>query len=112
MLFLPDFADQNDMRELFITYLRILAACQIFANLEYVAANAFRGKGRTIPPSISGITSNLIRVPLAFFLSRTSLGVMGVWTAVSFTAGFRGVMVCIWYMWTYRKGKNLADTDS
>jgi len=102
-MFLPDFADQNDMRELFITYLRILAACQIFANLEYVAANAFRGKGRTIPPSVSGITSNLIRVPLAFFLSRTPLGVMGVWIAVSFTAGFRGVMVCIWYLLVYRK---------
>jgi len=102
-IFLPDFATQPDMRQLFITYLRILAASQIFANLEYVASNAFRGKGRTLPPSISGITSNIIRVPMAFFLSLTPLGVLGVWIAISFTSGFRGVMACIWYLWAYRK---------
>ncbi|MCL2839250.1 MAG: MATE family efflux transporter [Defluviitaleaceae bacterium] len=102
-IFLPNFLAQEDMRQLFITYLRILAACQIFANLEYVASNAFRGKGRTIPPSISSITSNLIRVPLAFILSRTPMGVLGVWSAISLTSGLRGVMVCLWYLWTYRK---------
>jgi len=102
-VFLPDFAVQPEMRALFIMQMRILAACQVFMQLEYVAANVFRGKGRTIPPSVSGITSNLLRLPLAFLLSRTSLGVMGVWAAVSFTAGFRGVMVYAWYLLENRR---------
>lgn len=107
-MFLPEYVYDSAMRNLFVTYMRILAACQIFANLEYVASNAFRGKGRTIPPSVSSITSNLVRVPLAFLLSRTPLGVLGVWAAVSFTAGLRGVMVCIWYVVDGRRQKREA----
>ncbi|MCL2286064.1 MAG: MATE family efflux transporter [Firmicutes bacterium] len=105
-IFLPDYAADPDKRRLFITYMRILAACQVFANLEYVATNAFRGKGRTIPPSVVNITSNVIRVPLAFFLSLTPLGLLGIWTAISFTGGLRGVCGCIWYWIDGRRSKN------
>ena len=104
-IFLPEFAADPEMRQLFNTYMRILAACQIFANLEYVASNAFRGKGNTLPPSIIGISSNVIRVPLAFFLSSTALGLMGVWIAVSFTAGLRGLAMFLWYVWDARRAK-------
>lgn len=105
-IFLPEFAAEPEMRQLFTTYMRILAACQIFANLEYVASNAFRGKGNTVPPSIIGISSNVIRVPLAFFLSSTALGLLGVWIAVSFTAGLRGLCMFLWYLWDGRRTKN------
>ncbi|MCL1861965.1 MAG: MATE family efflux transporter [Defluviitaleaceae bacterium] len=100
-LFFPHYRDYAEVRSLFITHMRILAVCQIFANMEYVAANAFRGKGRTIPPSIASISSNMIRVPLAFFLSLTPLGVLGVWAAISFTAGLRGVVVSVWYIFEF-----------
>jgi Na+-driven multidrug efflux pump len=33
------------------TYLRILAACQLFMALEGACAGTFRGMGRTLPPS-------------------------------------------------------------
>jgi len=96
--FLPGFASDPEMIGLVVSNLRILAACQVFSNLEFVATNAFRGKGRTLPPSITGITSNIIRVPLALVLSRfTPLGLLGVWAAISITAGFRGVSIFIWY---------------
>ena len=95
--FLPGYASYPEMVSLVVSNLRILAACQVFTNLEFVATNAFRGKGRTLPPSISGITSNVIRVPLAFILSRTALGLLGVWAAISITAGLRGISVFVWY---------------
>ena len=97
-IFLPEYAYNVELRRLFITFLRILAACQIFSNLEFVATNAFRGKGKTIPPSVVSISSNLIRVPLAFGLSLTPLGLLGIWIAVSFTSGLRGLAVMLWYI--------------
>jgi len=106
VVFLPEYVVYPEMRRIFVTYMRILAACQILANLEYVASNAFRGKGKTIPPSVVSITSNVIRVPLAFFLSLTSLGVLGIWTAVSFTNALRGLGVCLWYWWDSRRSCN------
>jgi len=95
--FLPGYASDPEMTRLVVSNLRILAACQVFSNLEFVATNAFRGKGRTLPPSITSITSNVIRVPLAFILSRSALGLLGVWAAISITAGIRGISVFAWY---------------
>jgi putative MATE family efflux protein len=92
-IFLPD----PELRNLGIMYLRVLAICQIPMNLEGVFGNAFKGKGRTVPPSICSITSNVIRVPLAYILSRTSLGLLGIWIAVSFSACLRGIWVSLWY---------------
>jgi len=95
--FLPEFAPYPEMTRLVVYNLRILATCQIFSNLEFVATNAFRGKGRTLPPSITSVSSNIIRVPLAFILSRTALGILGVWVAIAITASIRGVSIFIWY---------------
>jgi putative MATE family efflux protein len=93
-LFLPDPA----LVQLGARYLRILAFCQLSMNLEAVAAGAFKGTGRTMVPSAVSITSNLIRPVLALFLSRTSLGLNGVWIAVTITACIRGIWVCLWYL--------------
>ena len=95
-IFMPHY--DYEVRELFITHMRILAACQVFSNMEYVASNAFRGKGRTIPPSITSMFSNTIRLPLALILSQTQLGLLGVWAAISITAGLRGVLITAWYL--------------
>jgi len=105
-IFLPEFAADPEMSRLFGTYMYILAASQIFANLEYVGTNAFRGKGKTLPPSIISISSNIIRVGLAVVLSRTALGLLGVWIAVSSTAGLRGFAVCAWYFMTQRRDRS------
>jgi len=96
-VFLPEFVSDAEMTRLVFSNLRILAACQVFANMEFVATNAFRGKGRTLPPSVTSIASNVVRVPLAFLLSRTALGLLGVWAAISITAGLRGISVFLWY---------------
>jgi Na+-driven multidrug efflux pump len=102
-LILRIFLPNPELRSLGITFMRVLAVCQIPACLEGVFGNAFKGKGRTIPPSVCSITSNIIRVPLAYLLSKTSLGLAGIWIAISFTACLRGVWVAIWYATAARK---------
>ncbi|MDR3166615.1 MAG: MATE family efflux transporter [Treponema sp.] len=92
-LFLPG----PESLKLGVAYLRILAFCQLPMNLEAVGAGAFKGTGRTIPPSLASIISHIIKPILAFILSKTSLGLYGIWVAVSATAILRGVWICLWY---------------
>ena len=87
-------------------YLYILAFCQLPMNIEAVGSGAFKGIGRTIPPSIVSISTNAVRPIIALLLSRTSLGIYGVWTAVSATALIRGIWVCLWFTLAERKVKN------
>ena len=78
-------------------YLRILAFSQIPGCLEGVASGTFRGRGKTIPPSVSSGTTNALRVVLAYFLARhTTLGLTGVWVALAVGGGARGAWVFIW----------------
>ena len=85
-------------------YMRILAIIEIPSCLEGVAAGVFRGQGKTIPSSISSGTSNAMRVVLAYILTRfTTLGLTGIWIALSAGAGVRGVWIYIWYLLHSRK---------
>jgi putative MATE family efflux protein len=81
-------------------YLRILVFCQLPMNLEGVGAGAFKGTGRTIQPSVASIVSNVIRPFLAYLLSRTSLGLSGIWIGITITACIRGIWICLWYALT------------
>lgn len=78
--------------------LRILALCQIAGCLEGVASGAFRGLGHTAPPSIISISTNMLRVLLAYLLSRGPLGLDGIWWGMSLGALLRGGGMYIWYL--------------
>ncbi|AEF82879.1 MATE family efflux transporter [Leadbettera azotonutricia] len=104
-LFLPG----PEMLALGKPYLRILSFAQLPMTMEAVGSGAFKGTGRTIPPSIASIATNIVRPILAFFLSRTSLGLYGVWIAVSATALMRGVWVCLWYVLAERGRSRLGE---
>ncbi|MDR1570816.1 MAG: MATE family efflux transporter [Oscillospiraceae bacterium] len=92
-LFLPD----ADVRALGVVYLRILSFCQIPQCLEAAAGGTFKGCGRTAPPSVVSIVSNLLRVLLAWWFVHI-WGALGVWAAISLTASLRGATTTIWYM--------------
>jgi Na+-driven multidrug efflux pump len=97
------FLPEDQLVRLGVLYLRILAICHLPMDLEAVASGAFKGQGRTIPPSVVSIACNLIRPVLALALSRTSLGLYGVWVGVSAMAIIRGVWMCLWYgLWNRR----------
>ena len=93
-LFVPD----ERVIEMGRTYLWILAFCQVFFCLESIAGGAFRGLGRTTPPSVASIISNAMRVPLVYWLSQTELGLNGVWWAITLSASFRGLWVFLWFL--------------
>ena len=100
-IFVPN---EPDVIKLGIFYLQLLAFAQIPACLEGVAAGIFRGLGKTVPPSISSITSNIMRVIMAYmFVAYTELGLTGIWLAVVISAVLRGVWIFIWYMIYSRK---------
>lgn len=84
-------------------YLRILGISQIFMAIEATTAGAFNGLGKTVPPSIVGIVFNGLRIPAALILSSTSLGLNGVWWALSITSIFKGTVLLIWYLIMLKK---------
>ncbi len=91
-IFLPD----PEILPMGISYLHILALCQLPQCFEAVSGSAFKGSGRTIPPTVVSIASNVLRVALAYFLSKTALGLSGIWVAISLTAALRGTCSFIW----------------
>ncbi|HHW23254.1 MAG TPA: MATE family efflux transporter [Clostridiaceae bacterium] len=98
-LFLREPPGILDMGE---TYLRILAACQLFMGLEGACAGTFRGMGRTLPPSVCSITSNLIRPALCWWFS-TWMGLNGLWLGITASGMLRGAMVFVWYTFYERQ---------
>ncbi|MGI6569906.1 MAG: MATE family efflux transporter [Caldicoprobacterales bacterium] len=81
-----------------IVYLRILGLSQLFMCIESTSAGAFNGLGKTIPPSVVGITLNGLRIPAALLLSSTSLGLNGVWWAISISSICKGTVLTAWYL--------------
>jgi Na+-driven multidrug efflux pump len=92
--FLPDPALIDGGR----SFLRIIAICQIFGCLEAVASGVFRGFGRTLPPSIVSAVSNALRIPIAYTLSRSSLGINGIWFGITISASLRGMWAFVWFL--------------
>jgi putative MATE family efflux protein len=92
------FLQDPDVLVMGAEYMRILAFCQIFMCLEGVSSSIFRGIGETIKPSIVSIASNVLRVPLAYLLSLTGLGLTGLWIGVTAGACLRGSWVFIWLL--------------
>ncbi len=84
------------------TYLKILAGCQLMMALEGACAGAFRGMGRTMPPSLCSIAANCIRPVLCWWLSQW-MGLNGLWLGVTLSAMLRGIMMFIWFTLENRK---------
>lgn len=79
-------------------YMMILAVSQVFVSLESVTAGAFNGSGRTVPPAITGILLNGARLPMAWILMQTSLGLNGIWWSITISSVFKGLVLALWYL--------------
>ncbi|WP_330594504.1 MATE family efflux transporter [Variimorphobacter saccharofermentans] len=88
-----------------IQYLKIVGFSQLFMCIEITTAGAFNGLGRTTPPSIVDIVFNSLRIPSALILSSTSLGINGIWWALSITSIMKGVVLAMWYIISCNKYK-------
>lgn len=80
-----------------IIYLRILGVSQLFMCIEITTAGAFNGLGKTVPPSIVGITLNAMRIPGALLLA-VSLGLTGVWWSISLSSILKGLILTTWFV--------------
>lgn len=101
LLFFPGFIFRifiNDpaIQPMGVDYLRILALSQAFMCLEYTAAGAFNGLGRTLPPSIVSVVLTAIRIPLAAALM-SWLGLNGVWWAITLSSFAKGTLLFGWF---------------
>jgi len=92
------FFQNEDVIHLGIMYLRIIGAVQLFACLEFIAAGAFRGMGKTKPPSVISITFNALRIPVALGLGATHLGLYGIWLGMAIVNALRAVALLLWYV--------------
>jgi putative MATE family efflux protein len=80
-------------------YLRILGISQIFMCLEIISSGAFKGMGRTVPPTIVSLLFTGSRIPLAIFLSADHLlGLTGVWWSLTITSIIKGIILTSWFL--------------
>ncbi|MDO4799333.1 MAG: MATE family efflux transporter [Bacillota bacterium] len=85
-------------------YLRILAVSQLFMCVEIAGSGILNGLGRTTPPAVIGVSMNLLRIPMAIWLSMyTPIGLNGIWWAITLTSVFKGIIVFVFLKATMRR---------
>ena len=82
-----------------INYLVILGISQLFQSFEISTEGAFAGLGLTHIPSIVNIFFQAMRIPAALFLMNTSLGINGIWWAISLSTIFKGIVGVFLFYW-------------
>lgn len=97
------FISEPEIVSLGIAHLRIFSLVQLVGCLEAIAVGAFRGVGKTKPPSIVSVIFNFLRVIAAYYLSQTALGLNGIWVGMALGNLFRGLVLLAWYLLFARK---------
>jgi Na+-driven multidrug efflux pump len=70
----------------------------MFMALEIVLEGSFGGAGNTVPPMMVSIAGSLARIPLAYLLAvHWSVGINGVWWAITFTSIVKGIVLAYWF---------------
>lgn len=87
------FIPQESVLPLGVDYLVILGVSQMPMCVDIITAGAFAGFGHTLPPSLASTLLVTSRIPLAMVLSRTALGLNGIWWSISITSILRGVVL-------------------
>lgn len=87
-------------------YLRILGLSQIFAVVEMISNGMFNGIGKPKIPSSISIVFTLLRIPIAYILSRF-IGINGVWIAITVTSILKGITAYLVYR--FRIWRNYKD---
>lgn len=84
---------EEEVVAVMVMYLIIVGLSEAFMCVELMAIGAISGMGSTKLCSIisAGITS--VRIPLALILTRTPLGLNGVWWALASTSMAKGVVL-------------------
>ena len=73
-------------------YLRIVGLCEAFMCIESMTVGTLSGLGKTRLCSAVSITLTGARIPYAWILCRTSLGLTGIWWALSISSISKGIV--------------------
>ncbi len=97
------FIREPEILPLGISYLVIIGYGQMPMCLELMTGGALQGMGKTMSCSVLTIILTAARIPLAIFLSGTSLGLDGIWWALTVTSVAKGIVFVVYYLWTLKK---------
>ena len=92
------FIPEADVLPMGVDYLKILGVSQLFMCIELTTAGAFSGLGKTIPPSVTSIVLTAARIPMAYALTATALGLNGVWWSITISSILKGVGLTSWFL--------------
>ena len=97
------FIQEPEVLPLGISYLVILGYGQMFMCQELMTGGALQGMGKTMSCSVITIVLTAARIPLAMILGQTSLGLDGIWWALTVTSIAKGVVFVGYYLWILRR---------
>lgn len=89
------FFHEEEVIRLSMNYLRIIGFSEILLSVEMMTVGALSGLGRTKLCSVISITLTVMRIPLALLLSGTSLGLNGIWWALTLSSVSTGIIFYI-----------------
>lgn len=97
------FIRESEVLPLGISYLVILGIGQMPMCEELVTVGALQGLGKTMSCSVITIVLTAARIPLALILTRTHLGLNGIWWALTLTSITKGCVYVIYYLWVLKR---------
>lgn len=106
------FVSEPEVLAMGVDYLQILGISQLFMCVELTLAGIFAGLGKTDPPSISSGILTIARIPVAYILMSTVLGLNGIWWSLTISGILKGVVLAIWFIIYFRKNVMFAEFES
>ena len=102
------FFHEKDVLAIAINYLIIIGFSETFMTIELMTIGALSGLGMTKLCSIISIVLTSARIPLAMILTQTSLGLNGVWWALTITSITKGI---VFYFTFHHTSRHLPDAN-
>lgn len=86
-----------------VIYLKILGVSQMFMCEEILTTGALSGLGKTMQASVISILLTSARIPLALALAATSLGLSGIWWALTLSSVVKGIVYVTYFMGSMKR---------
>lgn len=97
------FIREAEVVPLGVSYLIIIGLGQMFMCEELMTVGALQGMGKTMSCSALTVVFTAARIPLAILLSRTALGLDGIWWALTISSIAKGIVFVGYYLVTLRR---------
>lgn len=93
------FFHEEEVIAVSVGYLIVVGLSEPFMAVELMSEGAIAGLGKTKLCSVISVTLTGMRIPLAWLLSRTGLGLNGIWWALTLSSVCKGIV----FYFTFRR---------